>query len=98
LLARAHQGDSLGIGQAFERLGALAAGRGLMGPDTVSLGVYHDDPDVTPADRAAHDLRQTTWPRPAPRTSLRTSASRRGRPRQGPDCAAPYFGCGTMRM
>jgi AraC family transcriptional regulator len=50
LLAVAHQGDYQGIGAAFGRVYATAASLGLLGPDTVSLGVYYGDPDSTPAE------------------------------------------------
>jgi AraC family transcriptional regulator len=45
-----HQGAYQGIGATFERLFALAAARGLVGPQTRSFGIYHDDPSVTPAE------------------------------------------------
>ena len=51
LLALAHQGDYQAIGTAFERLAEVAASRGLLGPDAISIGIYYDDPDVTPVDR-----------------------------------------------
>lgn len=51
LLGVAHHGDYQGIGQAFGRIVVLGLARGLIGPGTVSLGIYHDDSDVTPADR-----------------------------------------------
>jgi AraC family transcriptional regulator len=49
LLALAHQGDYDSIGTTFERLVGLAAERGLVGPETISLGIYYDDADTTPA-------------------------------------------------
>ena len=51
LLALAHRGDYQGIGHAFGRIVALGHARGWTSPDTVSLGIYHDDPDVTPPDQ-----------------------------------------------
>lgn len=43
-----HIGPYNQIPQAFERLGRWAGPRGLMsGPQTMMLGVYHDDPEVT---------------------------------------------------
>jgi AraC family transcriptional regulator len=55
LLAVAHHGDYQQVGDAFGRLFAYAAPQGLVGPDTVSLGIYYDDPDVTPvAQLRAH--------------------------------------------
>lgn len=49
LLTLPHRGPYIEIGAAFERLFALAGGRGLMGPETRSLGVYYDDPAAVPA-------------------------------------------------
>lgn len=51
LLARAHAGDYLSIGATFEQLYGFAFSRNLIGPDTVSLAIYYDDPDATPAER-----------------------------------------------
>ena len=34
------------VGKAFEQLNALAASRGLHGPDQRVIGIYYDDPDV----------------------------------------------------
>lgn len=50
LLALVHRGDYLGIGDTFGRLFAEAGSRGLLAPDTVSLGIYYDDPDITPTE------------------------------------------------
>lgn len=43
-----HAGDYQKIGGTFERLTAMAAGQGLLGPSTRFFGIYHDDPDATP--------------------------------------------------
>ena len=51
LLARAHAGDYLSIGATFEQLYGFAISRNLIGPDTVSLAIYYDDPDATPVER-----------------------------------------------
>jgi AraC family transcriptional regulator len=45
-----HTGDYHGIGAVFERLFALATERGLVGPQTRTLGIYHDDPSATPVE------------------------------------------------
>lgn len=50
LLALAHRGDYLAIGDAFARVFAEAGRRGLVTADTVSLGIYYDDPDIVPLD------------------------------------------------
>jgi AraC family transcriptional regulator len=49
LLTLPHRSPYVEIGAAFERLFALAGGRGLMVPETRSLGVYYDDPAAVPA-------------------------------------------------
>ena len=44
------------IGKAFERLCQWAGPRGLLGsPDAMMLGIYHDDPEVTDADKLRAD-------------------------------------------
>ncbi len=35
----------------FGRLNQWAGPRGLLGPDTLSLAIYHDDPDITPPEK-----------------------------------------------
>ncbi|MCT9000220.1 AraC family transcriptional regulator [Chelativorans intermedius] len=50
-----HVGPYMEIGQAFDRLIALAAGHGLMGPDTRSFGIYYDDPSATPPEECRSD-------------------------------------------
>jgi AraC family transcriptional regulator len=43
-----HHGAYMNIGSTFERLLALAAGQGLLGPQIRTFGVYYDDPVATP--------------------------------------------------
>jgi AraC family transcriptional regulator len=51
-----HVGPFDQIGPAFERLGAIAGPAGLFGrPDTFMLGIYHDDPESTPAAELRSD-------------------------------------------
>jgi AraC family transcriptional regulator len=50
-----HVGPYAEVGATFQRLMAWAGPRGLFGPGTQLLGVYHDDPDVTPADKLRAD-------------------------------------------
>jgi AraC family transcriptional regulator len=50
-----HVGPYLECGAAFQRLGIWAGPRGLMGPQTLMLGIGHDDPDITPADKLRYD-------------------------------------------
>lgn len=49
LAAVAHRGPYMEVGQSFERLGAILAGRGLMGQMRGLVGVYYDDPSAVPA-------------------------------------------------
>ena len=53
--ALAHRGPYLAIGTTFERLLAQAAGRGLLGPDVKTFGVYYDDPAATPTNALRAD-------------------------------------------
>lgn len=46
MIALAHKGDYNRIGEAFEKLGAWAGSRGLVGPQSKMIGIYYDDPDV----------------------------------------------------
>lgn len=51
-----HVGPYNLISQAFERLGSIVDHRGLfMGPDTMMVAIYHDDPDSTPPDQLQSD-------------------------------------------
>ncbi len=45
LAALRHTGSYMDIGGSFERLFALAAPRGLVGPDSQCVGRYYDDPE-----------------------------------------------------
>jgi len=51
VLAIEHRGNYQAIGATFARLAGVAQAHGLLGPDTVSIGIYYDDPDVVPTDR-----------------------------------------------
>lgn len=48
LAALEHRGAFGAIGTTFDRLSAWAAARGLIGPGTRFLGLYHDDPHSVP--------------------------------------------------
>jgi AraC family transcriptional regulator len=50
-----HVGPYAECGPTFGRISAWAAQRGLFGPRTLVLGIFHDDPDVTPADKLRCD-------------------------------------------
>jgi AraC family transcriptional regulator len=55
LAAIRHVGDYAAIGTVFDRLAAWAGARGLIGPDTRFLGIYHDEPGTVPAARLRSD-------------------------------------------
>jgi AraC family transcriptional regulator len=46
LLGLPHQGNYMGIGQAFDQLQGVAASRQLFGPQSRSIGIYWDDPSL----------------------------------------------------
>lgn len=50
-----HEGDFIGIAPTFDRLNALAVGRGLVGPSTRYFGIFYDDPEGTPVDALRSD-------------------------------------------
>ncbi len=50
-----HVGPYDTAGPTCRRLMAWAGPRGLLGPGTLVLGVCHDDPDVTPAEKIRFD-------------------------------------------
>jgi AraC family transcriptional regulator len=50
-----HIGAYTQIGEAFQRLGDIAASGGLLRPGAEMLALYHDDPDATPAEQLRSD-------------------------------------------
>jgi AraC family transcriptional regulator len=50
-----HIGPYTEVGPTFGKLYGWAFSKGLVGPTTVALGLCHDDPDVTPADKLRYD-------------------------------------------
>ncbi len=50
-----HVGPYDQIGPVFERLCGWAGPLGLLGPDTQFMGIYHDDPDTTAAEKLRSD-------------------------------------------
>ena len=50
LFALPHHGDHQAIGTTFDRLGAMAGSLGLLTPETLFIGIYYDDPQVTPRE------------------------------------------------
>jgi AraC family transcriptional regulator len=77
--ALAHRGDYMTIGSTFERLAALAAGQGLYGPSTRSLGIYYDDKAVVARDALRSDACLTVPAGWEPSGELRRLEIRGGR-------------------
>ena len=50
-----HVGPYGELGEAWSRLMAWAGPRGLLGQGARMLGVVHDDPEITPADKIRYD-------------------------------------------
>jgi AraC family transcriptional regulator len=50
-----HVGPYSQVGAAWGRLMSWAGMRGLLGPQMRMIGIVHDDPDVTPADKVRYD-------------------------------------------
>ena len=55
LAALRHAGSYMDIGGTFERLFAWGAGRGLLGPQMRSFGIYYDDPGSVPVETLRSD-------------------------------------------
>ena len=54
-----HVGPYTAVGGTWGRLMAWAGRRGLLGPGMMMIGILHDDPDVTPADKIRYDAAVT---------------------------------------
>jgi AraC family transcriptional regulator len=50
-----HVGPYGDCGKAWEKLCAFAAQQGWLGPDALTIGISHDDPDVTAPDKLRYD-------------------------------------------
>ncbi|MCP4592847.1 MAG: AraC family transcriptional regulator [bacterium] len=50
-----HVGPYHEVGGTWEKLCAWAGPKGLLGPQTLFLGLCHDDPEVTPPDKIRYD-------------------------------------------
>ncbi|HEV3164646.1 MAG TPA: AraC family transcriptional regulator [Isosphaeraceae bacterium] len=50
-----HFGPYRQVGETWEKLMAWAGPKELVGPQTMVVGVAHDDPDVTPTDKIRYD-------------------------------------------
>jgi AraC family transcriptional regulator len=61
-----HVGPYGQCGQTFQKLMAWAGPRGLFRPGVLILGICHDDPDVTPADKVRYDCCLTVDDRVSP--------------------------------
>lgn len=54
-----HVGPYDRIGEAFQKLGAIAGPAGLFRPGVEMIAIYHDDPETTPADQLRADAALT---------------------------------------
>lgn len=52
-------GPYTGVGEKFQQLYAWAGPKGLLGPQSEVLGVYYDNPEVTPAEKLRADAAVT---------------------------------------
>ena len=57
-----HVGPYDKIGPAFMKLGEIAGAAGLFGPGAAMIGVYHDDPRTTPAEKLRAEAAVTLSP------------------------------------
>jgi AraC family transcriptional regulator len=55
LFLRRHVGPYSQVGQTWGRLTMWAGMRGLPGPGMQTIGIVHDDPDVTPPEKVRCD-------------------------------------------
>jgi AraC family transcriptional regulator len=54
-----HIGPYNRISEAFGKLGEIAGRAGFIGPDTIMLAIYHDDPETTPESELRSDAALT---------------------------------------
>jgi AraC family transcriptional regulator len=50
-----HVGSYMNVREAFARLNELVTAAGLTKPDTILVGIYHDDPSTTPEEKLRSD-------------------------------------------
>jgi AraC family transcriptional regulator len=50
-----HVGSYMNVSEAFVRLNGLVTAAGLTKPDTILVGIYHDDPSTTPEEKLRSD-------------------------------------------
>jgi AraC family transcriptional regulator len=58
-----HVGSYMTIREAFQRLNDLVTAAGLANRDTLLIGIYHDDPSITPEDKLRSDAAITVPPK-----------------------------------
>jgi AraC family transcriptional regulator len=58
-----HVGSYMGIPEAFQRLNELVTASGLANKETILVGIYHDDPSVTPEEKLRSDAAITIPPK-----------------------------------
>ena len=90
-----HVGSYMGITEAFRRLHELTTKAGLVKPDTLMVGIYHDDPATTPEDKLRSDAAVTVPPKtklPAGLTEMTIPAGRYAHA----TLRGPYSGLGDL--
>jgi len=65
-----HVGPYSKCGAAWETLGMFLGKEGLLGGDSLMIGICHDDPEVTPPDKIRYDACVTVDPRFAPQGEI----------------------------
>ncbi len=90
-----HRGSYQSIGEAFERLNDLVTAAGLANRDTMLVGIYHDDPSVTPEDKLRSDAAITVPPKAKLPTGLTELVVPAGRYAQTTH-VGPYTGLGAV--
>src|SRR5260370_18225689 len=50
-----HIGPYVEVGPTFQKFMAWAGAHGLFGPDTLAIGIGHDNPATTPAEKLRYD-------------------------------------------
>jgi len=90
-----HVGSYMGIPAAFQRLNELVTKAKLSKPDTLLVGVYHDDPMTTPEEKLRSEAAITVPAKtklPKGLTELVVTAGRYARTRH----VGPYTGLGEV--
>jgi AraC family transcriptional regulator len=90
-----HVGSYMNVSEAFVRLNGLVTAAGLTKPDTVLVGIYHDDPSTTPEDKLRSDAAITVSEKtklPAGLTEIAIPAGRYAHATH----IGPYTGLGAV--